>query len=35
MYAIRSYYAKVLGVSYSYENAMLAGRMGYKLEVDI
>lgn len=29
------YLPKVLGVSYSYENAMIAGRMGYKLEVDI
>ncbi len=29
------YLPKVLGVEYSYENAMLAGRMGYKLEVDI
>jgi len=29
------YLPKVLGVQYSYENAMLLGRMGYKLEVDI
>jgi 3-oxoacyl-[acyl-carrier-protein] synthase-3 len=29
------YLNKVLSVQYSYENAMLLGRMGYKLEVDI
>jgi hypothetical protein len=29
------YLPKVLNVQYSYENAMLVGRMGYKLEVDI
>ncbi len=29
------YLPKVLGVKYSYENAMLLGRMGYTLEVDI
>ncbi|MBN2778443.1 MAG: SDR family NAD(P)-dependent oxidoreductase [Bacteroidales bacterium] len=29
------YLPKVLDVQYSYENAMLVGRMGYKLEVDI
>ncbi len=29
------YLPKVLRVQYSYENAMLLGRMGYKLEVDI
>jgi 3-oxoacyl-[acyl-carrier-protein] synthase-3 len=29
------YLPKVLGLDYSYENAMLVGRMGYKLEVDI
>ncbi|MDD2386226.1 MAG: SDR family NAD(P)-dependent oxidoreductase [Bacteroidales bacterium] len=29
------YLPKVLEVQYSYENAMLVGRMGYKLEVDI
>jgi 3-oxoacyl-[acyl-carrier-protein] synthase-3 len=29
------YLPKVLGVQYSYDNAMLVGRMGYKLEVDV
>jgi len=29
------YLPKVLGLNYSYENAMLVGRMGYKPEVDI
>ncbi|MDD2636084.1 MAG: SDR family NAD(P)-dependent oxidoreductase [Bacteroidales bacterium] len=29
------YLPKVLDIQYSYENAMLVGRMGYKLEVDI
>lgn len=29
------YLPKVLRVNYSYENAMLAGRIGYKLEVDV
>jgi len=29
------YLPKVLGLNYSYENAMLVGRMGYKPEVDV